>query len=185
MWNYCYRIRPSSPSYNNPHSSLVGDGGAKTGRGSFGAVAALNSTRILHSKGPVKGSDPPSYRSEAYAMTSIVPALVVFFQMSPAPLPLVTPIELCSDNEGLVKKLNQMLEWRTLYPPVPSSLNGTSCPSCYITYPSSPPPPPSGMLKAIKMTLSPSTPFPSQPNSTLMRTPSQLKPSWLSPHPFL
>jgi hypothetical protein len=57
--------------------TLVGDGGAKTCRGSFGAVAALDSTRILRVKGPVTGPDPRPYRAEAHAMAAILICMVL------------------------------------------------------------------------------------------------------------
>jgi hypothetical protein len=52
--------------------TLVGDGGAKTCRGSFGAVATLDSIRIVRVKGPVTGPDPRSYRAEAHATPTIL-----------------------------------------------------------------------------------------------------------------
>jgi hypothetical protein len=61
--------------------TLVGDGGAKTCRGSFGAVAALDTTRILRVKGPVTGPDPQSYRAEAHAMAAIVLSLVILHSL--------------------------------------------------------------------------------------------------------
>jgi hypothetical protein len=61
----------------HPILTRVGDGGAKTCRGSFGAVAAIATIRILTVAGPVAGPDPRSYRSEGYAMAAIVLAITI------------------------------------------------------------------------------------------------------------
>jgi hypothetical protein len=52
--------------------TLVGDGGAKSCRGSFGAVAALDAVRILRVKGPVSGPDPRSYWAEAVTTVKLM-----------------------------------------------------------------------------------------------------------------
>jgi hypothetical protein len=63
--------------------TLVGDGGAKTCRGSFGAVAALDSIRIIRVKGPVTGPDPRSYRAESHAMAAIILCVVLLHRVVP------------------------------------------------------------------------------------------------------
>jgi hypothetical protein len=63
--------------------TLVGDGGAKTCRGSYGAVAALDSIRILRVKGPVSGPDPRSYQAEAHAMAAVLLSVVLLHQVLP------------------------------------------------------------------------------------------------------
>jgi hypothetical protein len=63
--------------------TLVGDGGAKTCRGSYGAVASLDSIRIIKVKGPVTGPDPRSYRAEAHAMAAILICVVLLHKVAP------------------------------------------------------------------------------------------------------
>jgi hypothetical protein len=96
--------------------TLVDDGGAKTCRGSFAAVAALDSIRILHLKGPVAGPDPRLYRAEAYAMAAIVLCVVVLYDALPVPPSSYAALDLFSDNEGLIKKVNAMIQWEHHYP---------------------------------------------------------------------
>jgi hypothetical protein len=96
--------------------TLVGDNGAKTCRGSFGAVAALDSTRILRVKGPVSGPDPRSYRAEAHAMAAILLCVVLLHQVFPHQAFRYSILEVYSDNQGLVDTITKMMEWSTLYP---------------------------------------------------------------------
>jgi hypothetical protein len=78
--------------------TLVGDGGAKTCRGSFGAVAALDSICILRVKGPVSGPDPRSYRAEAHAMAAILLCVVLLHQVVPHQAIHYSILEVYSDN---------------------------------------------------------------------------------------
>jgi hypothetical protein len=96
--------------------TLVGDGGAKTCRGSFGAVAAAGAIRILRVKGPVTGPDPRSYRAEAHAMAVIVLSLVLLHKVAPYQAGQYSSIEVFSDNQGLVDIITKMMSWETLYP---------------------------------------------------------------------
>jgi hypothetical protein len=96
--------------------TLVGDGGAKTCRGSFGAVAALDSTRSLHVKGPVTGPDARSYRAEAHAMAAVILCMVILYKVAPNNDTCYTSLALFSDNQGLVDKITEMMQWETYYP---------------------------------------------------------------------
>jgi hypothetical protein len=71
----------------------------KTCRGSFGAVAALDSIGIHRLNGPVAGPDPWSYRAEAYDMTVIVLYVVVLYDALPVPPSSYEALDLFSDNE--------------------------------------------------------------------------------------
>jgi hypothetical protein len=86
----------------NATLTLVGDGGAKTCRGSFGAVPAIGVIHIMTVKGPATGPDPRSYRAEAYAMAAIVLAVTILLAT------LSFSIELYSDNQGLVDHISKM-----------------------------------------------------------------------------
>jgi hypothetical protein len=83
----------------NATLTLVGDGGAKTCRGSFGAVAAIGVIRIMTVKGPATGTDPRSYRAEAYAMAAIVLVITILLVTLSLPLPCQFSIELYRDNQ--------------------------------------------------------------------------------------
>jgi hypothetical protein len=96
--------------------TLVGDGGAKTCRGSFGAVAALDSIRILRVKGPVSGPDPHSYRAEAHTMAVILLCVVLLDEVVPHQDIHYRILEVYSDNQGLVDTITKVMEWSTLYP---------------------------------------------------------------------
>jgi hypothetical protein len=96
--------------------TLVGDGGAKTCRGSYGAVAALDSIRIIRVKGPVSGPDPRSYRAEAHAMAAILLCIVIIHQLVPHRAEYYSVLEVYSDNQGLVDTITKMMAWKTLYP---------------------------------------------------------------------
>jgi hypothetical protein len=96
--------------------TLVGDGGARTCRGNFGAVAALDTIRILRVKGPVTGPDPRSYRVEAHAMAAIVLSLVILHKVAPYHDGHYSAIELYSDNQGLVDSIAKMMSWESMYP---------------------------------------------------------------------
>jgi hypothetical protein len=96
--------------------TLVGDGGAKTCRGSYGAVAALDSIRIVRVKGPVSGPDPRSYRAEAHAMAAILLCIVIIHQLVPHRAEYYSVVEVYSDNQGLVDTITKMMAWQTLYP---------------------------------------------------------------------
>jgi hypothetical protein len=100
----------------HPILTLVGDGGAKTCRGSFGAVAAINTIRILTVAGTVAGPDPWSYRSEGYAMAAIVLAITILLDTLSLPRPCRFAIQIFSDKEGLVKRIASMQKWETVYP---------------------------------------------------------------------
>jgi hypothetical protein len=96
--------------------TLVGDGGAKSCRGSFGAVVALDAVRILRVKGPVSGLDPRSYRAEAHAMAAILLCVVLLHRVVPHHSASHNHIlEVYSDNQGLVDTIKKMKEWATLY----------------------------------------------------------------------
>jgi hypothetical protein len=88
---------------NHPILTLVGDGGAKTCRGSFVAVAVIDTIHILTVAGPAAGPDPRSYRSEGYAMAAIVIALSHLLDTLSLPRPCRFAIHVYSVNEGLVK----------------------------------------------------------------------------------
>jgi hypothetical protein len=94
----------------------VGDGGAKTCQGSYGAVAALDSIHIIRVKGPVSGPDPRSYRAEAHAMAAIFLCTVIIHQLVPHRAEYYSALELYSDNQGLVDTITKMMAWKTLYP---------------------------------------------------------------------
>jgi hypothetical protein len=96
--------------------TLVGDGGAKTCRGSYGAVAALDSIRIIRVKGPVSGPDPRSYRAKAHAMAATLLCIVIIHQLVPHRAEYYIALELYSDNQGLVDTITKMMAWKTLYP---------------------------------------------------------------------
>jgi hypothetical protein len=96
--------------------TLVGDGGAKTCRGSYGAVAALDSIRIISLKGPVTGPDPRWYRAEAHAMVAITISAVVLHQVLSHQVNHYSAMEVFSDNQGLVDTITKMMEWTTWYP---------------------------------------------------------------------
>jgi hypothetical protein len=100
----------------SPLLTLVGDGGAKTCRGSYGAIAALDAQRILSVQGPVTGPDPRSYRAEAYTMAALVLAIVILVDsFSSHCLCTFTIHHLFSDNLGLMKHIAQMQHCKTLY----------------------------------------------------------------------
>jgi hypothetical protein len=82
--------------------TLIGDGGVKTCRGSFGAVATLDLIRILRVKGPVTGPDPRSYRAEAHAMAAILICLVLLHKVAPFLETSYDKFGLYSDNQGLI-----------------------------------------------------------------------------------
>jgi hypothetical protein len=96
--------------------TLVGDGGAKTCRGSYGADASLDSIRIIKVKGPVTGPDPRSYRAEAHAMAAILICVVLLHKVAPHQANQYRVLDLYSDNQGLVDKIKEMMEWATMYP---------------------------------------------------------------------
>jgi hypothetical protein len=96
--------------------TLVGDGGSKTCRGSYGAVAALDSIRILQVKGPVTGPDPRSYRAKAHAMATIILCMVILHKVAPHHDTSYKALAIFSDNQGLVDKIKEMMEWETFYP---------------------------------------------------------------------
>jgi hypothetical protein len=96
--------------------TLVGGGGAKTCLGSYGAVAALDSIRIVRVKGPVSGPDPRSYRAEAHAMAAILLCIVMIHQIAPHQADCYSILEVYSDNQGLVDTISKMMEWKTMYP---------------------------------------------------------------------
>jgi hypothetical protein len=96
--------------------TVVGDGGAKTYHGSYGAVVALDSIRIVRFKGPVTGPDPRSYRAKAHAMAAILLCVVLLHQVAPHQANHYGALELFSDNQGLVDTITKMMEWETLYP---------------------------------------------------------------------
>jgi hypothetical protein len=100
----------------NPLLTLVGDGGAKTCRGSYEAVAASGVRRILTVQGPAAGPDPRSYRAEAYAMASLLLAVVILLESFRLPRPCQFAIHIFSDNQGLVNRIVKMKSWKTLYP---------------------------------------------------------------------
>jgi hypothetical protein len=95
--------------------TLVGDGGAKTCRGSYGAVVAIGIHRILTVQGPATGPDPRSYRAEAYAMAALVLAVVLLLESFHLPRPCPFQIHLYSDNQGLVNRIVKMKQWTSLY----------------------------------------------------------------------
>jgi hypothetical protein len=100
----------------HPILTLVGDGGAKTCRGSFGAVAAIDTIRILQVSGSAAGPDPRSYRSEGYAMAAIVLAISILLDTLTLPRPCRFAIHLYSDNLGLIKRISAMQTWKNHYP---------------------------------------------------------------------
>jgi hypothetical protein len=95
--------------------TFVGDGGAKTSRRSYGAVAALDARRILTVQGPAAGPDPRSYRAEAYTMAALVLAIVLLLESFSLPRPSRFAIHLFSDNQGLVHRIIKMQHCTTLY----------------------------------------------------------------------
>jgi hypothetical protein len=95
----------------NPLLTLVGDGGAKTCRGSYGAVAASGTRRILTVQGPVAGPAPRSYRAEAYAMAALLIAVVLLLESFRLPRPCQFAIHIFSDNQGLVNRIVKMKSW--------------------------------------------------------------------------
>jgi hypothetical protein len=99
-----------------PLLTLVGGDGAKTCRGSYGAVAALNAIQFLSVQGPAAGPYPRSYRAEAYAMAALVLAIVLLVESLFLPRPCLFAIHLFSNNEGLVKQIVKMQHWKTFYP---------------------------------------------------------------------
>jgi hypothetical protein len=99
-----------------PLLTLVGDSGAKTCRGSYGTVAALNEIRFLSVQGPAAGPDPCSYHAKAYAMAALVLAIVLLVESFSLPRPCLFAIHMFSDNEVLVKHIVKMQHWKTFYP---------------------------------------------------------------------
>jgi hypothetical protein len=97
---------------NSSTLTLVGDGGAKTCRGSYGAVAALDSVRILRLKGPVTGPDPRSYRVEAHVMAAVILCTVILHKVAPHHAASYQALDIFSDNQGLVDKIKEMMEWK-------------------------------------------------------------------------
>jgi hypothetical protein len=95
--------------------TLVGDGGAKTCRGSYGAIAALDSVRILRLMGPITGPDPRSYRAEAHAMAAITISVVILHQVLSHQVNHYSAMEVFSDNQGLVDTITKMMEWNMWY----------------------------------------------------------------------
>jgi hypothetical protein len=96
--------------------TLVGDGGAKTCRGSYGEVAALDSIRIVRIKGPVTDPDPRSYRAEAHAMAASIIFVVLLHQCVPHHETHYSAMDLFSDNQGLIETITKMRAWNILYP---------------------------------------------------------------------
>jgi hypothetical protein len=96
--------------------TLVGDGGAKTCRGSFCAVTAIDAIRIITATGPAAGPDPQSYRSGGYAMAAIVITISILLDTLSLSRPCHFAIHLYSENEGIVKRISAMHTWATFYP---------------------------------------------------------------------
>jgi hypothetical protein len=96
--------------------TMVGDGGTKTCRGSFGAVAALDSIRIIRVKGPVTGPDPRSYRAEAHAMAAILLSILILHQVAPHQDAHYGTVDLYSDIQGLVDTNSKMMTWANFHP---------------------------------------------------------------------
>jgi hypothetical protein len=97
--------------------TLVGDGGAKTCRGSYGAVAALGTARILQLKGPVTGPDPRSYCAEAHTIAAVILCTVILHKVAPPHhAGSYQSLDIFSDNQGLVDKIKEMMEWEKFYP---------------------------------------------------------------------
>jgi hypothetical protein len=111
------RAKAISLLRSNQLLTLVGDGGGKTCRGSYGgAVATIRIHLILTVQSSAQGPDPRSYRAEAYAMAALVLAVVILPESFNLPRPCQFEIYLYSDNQGLVDRIVKMKTWKSLYP---------------------------------------------------------------------
>jgi hypothetical protein len=71
---------------------------------------------ILRWKGPVTGPNPRSYRAEARAMAAVILCMVILHKVVPHHEASYQALAIFSDNQGLVDKITEMMEWETFYP---------------------------------------------------------------------
>jgi hypothetical protein len=63
-----------------------------------------------------QGPDPRSYRAEAHAMAAVFLCMLILHQVAPHHAGSYQSLDIFSDNQGLVDKIKEMMEWEKLYP---------------------------------------------------------------------
>jgi hypothetical protein len=105
------------PEYNDLLVQLlnVSDGSAFDASMSFGwAMSLPDGTRLATCSGPAPGAKQSSFRAEGYGMFSLVRFLhhlITYCGTQP-----VWKIKLICDNEGLIKRLQQSIQYTTPFP---------------------------------------------------------------------
>jgi exonuclease III len=103
---------------SNQPIRIASDGGAIPGRASYGWIIQMGTTKIAKGKGPTHGDDPRSFRAEGYGMASALLYLRLLQRQHEFPQYRSALNMIICDNQGLLKRIAQAVEWTYTTPNV-------------------------------------------------------------------
>jgi hypothetical protein len=99
-------------AFNQGEIVVASDGSVTNNLGTFGYVIASNTTkeRLITGRGPVFGTDPSSFRAEAYGALA---AIQIMYRLSQfTGIPILSPISHYIDNSSVVNRIKNAMESR-------------------------------------------------------------------------
>jgi hypothetical protein len=97
---------------------IASDGGAIPGRASYGWILQIGAIQIAKGKGPTHGGDPRSFRAEGYGMAAALLYLRLLQRLHKFQHYNHTTIVLICNNQGLLQRISQAVEWTYTTPNV-------------------------------------------------------------------
>jgi hypothetical protein len=97
---------------------MASDGGAIPGRASYGWIIQMGTTKLAKGKGPTHGDNPRLFRAESYGMASALLYLRLLQRQHKFPQYRSALNMIICDNQGLLKRIAQAVEWTYTTPNV-------------------------------------------------------------------